>query len=146
MDVIELLTEDHQKVIDLLDQFESLKENPEKNKSKLQKLFSTVQSDLEVHIAAEEEFFYPKLQEEEETHDLILESLNEHQAVKSLLSELEKEQVDGKWISKMSSMKEQVSHHIEKEENELFEKAVDILDEDEIDMIGESIYQLKKAA
>lgn len=146
MNVIELLTQDHETVLELFDQFDNLKEQPEKNKSKLEKLYSSLKSEIEMHTSAEEQLFYPELLEEEETHEIVLKSIKEHQEIKSLLAELDTEQVGQNWIARMSIMKENVQHHISDEENELFEKALEIMDEDEIDMIGESIIRLKKAA
>lgn len=146
MNVIELLSRDHETMFKLFDQFDNLKEEPEKNKNKLERLYAAIKSELEAHTAAEEQFFYPELQEEEETRDMVLKSLKEHQEIKSLLSELDVEHVGGKWIAKMSVVKENVQRHISDEENELFEIALAILDEDDIDMMGESISRLKKAA
>lgn len=146
MNVIELLTKDHQKIIELFDQFDSLKEDPTKNRSKLEKIFSVIHSEIEVHTNAEEQFFYPEFQDEDEAAELVVEALKEHQAVRSILTELDREPIDAQWTAKMSGIKDSLMDHIEMEENDLFEKAVEILDEDEIELIGESIYQLKKAA
>ncbi len=146
MNVIELLARDHETVQELFDQFDNFKEEPEKNRNKLEKVFSKIKNELEMHTVAEEQFFYPELKDEEDTRDMVLKSLNDHQEIKSLLTELDQEQVNEQWIAKMSAMKENFQHHISDEENDLFEKAQEILDEDELEMIGESITQLKKAA
>ncbi len=146
MDVIELLTQDHERVLALFEQFDNLKEQPEQNRGKLEKLFSKIKFELEQHTFAEEQYFYPELENDEETRDLIAKSLKEHQNIKSMLAELDNEKVNHQWIARLSDMGEKVMHHIGEEENDLFEKTVEILDEDEINKIGDSIQQLKKAA
>ena len=146
MDVIELLTEDHERVLALFEQFDNLKEQPGQNKGKLEKLFSKIKFELEQHTSAEELYFYPELKDEEETRDLIANSIKEHQNIKSTLLELEDEEIDQQWIARLSEMKEDVMSHIGEEENDLFEKTVEILDQDEMNIIGENILQLKKAA
>jgi len=143
MELFDLLRQDHQKVRQLFDQFDTLKEEPKKNQKALEKLFTSLQKELKTHMAAEEKHFYPALREAEETHDVVMESFEEHHVVKLLIRELERIQPGDKWIAKLSVMKENVRHHLQEEEQELFEKAQQLLDQKQTRQIGEQISRMR---
>lgn len=143
MELFDMLRKDHQKVRQLFERFDTLKENPEKNQNALTELFGTLRTELKTHMEGEEKHFYPALRESEETHDLVLESVEEHHVVKILLRELDQIQMSDKWIAKLSVMKENVRHHLEEEEEELFEKAGKILGKDQTRRIGEQISRMR---
>ena len=52
-------------------------------------------------------------------------------------------QVSDKWIAKMSVMKENVTHHLQEEEEELFGQAQQVLDREQIRRIGEQIARMR---
>ncbi|MBE0598528.1 MAG: hemerythrin domain-containing protein [Desulfuromonadales bacterium] len=143
MELFEMLRQDHQKVRQLFSQFDDMKEEPEKNRKALEKVFSTLQKELKTHMEGEERHFYPALREAEETHSLVLEAFEEHHVVKLLMRELERIQLSEKWIAKLSVMKENVQHHLEEEEEELFEKAQQILDPEQTRKVGEQIARMR---
>jgi hypothetical protein len=134
MDAFELLKADHRKVEDLFSQLESAS-----GKQKLQ-VFQQIKSELELHTQLEEKIFYPALEDPEETHDLTLEAYEEHAVVKQLLKELGRAKtVTDEWEAQAKVLKENVEHHVEEEENELFEKAESALGEVEIQALGEQM-------
>lgn len=99
---------------------------------------SRIKSELEVHTHIEETIFYPALEKPEETHDLTLEAYEEHNVVKTLLAELSgAKSATDEWQAKAKVLRENVEHHVEEEENELFDKADDALSDDEIESLGE---------
>ena len=62
-----------------------------------------------------------------------------------ILSELsELSPSDEKWGAKMSVAKENVEHHIEEEEGEMFKKARQLFDQSELDQLGERMEARKK--
>jgi len=131
MDAFELLKTDHRKVAELFDLLESAS-----GKRKLD-VFKRIKSELEVHTHIEETIFYPALERPEETHDLTLEAYEEHKVVKGLLSELSQARsADDEWQAKAKVLRENVEHHVEEEENELFDKADDALSDEEIETLG----------
>jgi hemerythrin superfamily protein len=141
MDVYELLKKDHETVKKL---FAELEETDEEQAEKRERLFSTLNQELTVHALAEEKFFYPALKGEAEAEDHTLEAIEEHKVVKKLLKELEANKKDSKeWAAKLKVLQENVEHHVEEEEGELFEKAEEILDEDESERIAEEIEAFK---
>ena len=82
MNAIELLKSDHDKV-DLL--FQKVKATEE---SEHQALFEKIKEELEIHTHIEETIFYPKLKEEPELEDIVLEGIEEHHQAKIFLREL----------------------------------------------------------
>src|SRR5687767_12524274 len=115
MDAFSLLKADHQKVAELFEQLESAG-----GPGKL-RVFQQIKTELELHAGIEEKVFYPALEEPEETHELTLEAYEEHAVVKKLLNELGRARTaNEEWQAKAKVLQENVEHHVEEEENELF--------------------------
>jgi len=134
MDAFKLLKADHKKVAGLFDQLESAR-----GANKLS-VFKQIKTELELHAHIEEKIFYPALEEPEETHDLTLEAYEEHKVVKKLLQELGRARTaNEEWEAKAKVLRENVEHHVEEEENELFEKAEAALGAEEIEELGEQL-------
>jgi iron-sulfur cluster repair protein YtfE (RIC family) len=132
MEAFELLKADHRKVADLFQQLESAS-----GKAKLD-VFNQIRTELELHTQLEEKIFYPALEKPEETHDLTLEAYEEHDVVKKLLRELSRARTPNEeWEAKAKVLQENVEHHVEEEENELFPKAEEALGEEELQTLGE---------
>jgi len=132
MDAFQLLKADHRKVAQLFDQLESAD-----GRAKLQ-VFEQIRTELELHTLIEETIFYPALEKPKETHDLTLEAYEEHDVVKKLLRELSgARSANDEWEAQAKVLRENVEHHVEEEENELFPKAEDALSEDELDTLGD---------
>jgi len=132
MHAFELLKADHKKVAELFDLLETAS-----GKRKLD-VFKRIKSELEAHTHIEETVFYPALEKPEETHDLTLEAYEEHDVVKTLLAELSgARSATDEWQAKAKVLRENVEHHVDEEENELFDKADDALSDEEIETLGE---------
>jgi hemerythrin-like domain-containing protein len=132
MDPFELLKTDHRKVEQLFSQLESAS-----GKQKLE-VFKQIKTELELHTQIEEKIFYPALEEPEETHDLALEAYEEHAVVKDLLKQLGRARTaNDEWEAQAKVLQENVEHHVEEEENELFVKAQAALGEEELEELGE---------
>ncbi len=130
MDAFELLKADHQKVADLFKQIES---GSEQNKTQL---FAQLKNELDVHAHIEEVIFYPALENKEESRDITLEAYEEHKVVKDLLAQLDGDSPDEEWDAKLTVLKENVEHHVDEEEGELFSKARKVLSDDQIENLG----------
>jgi hemerythrin-like domain-containing protein len=139
MDAFNLLKADHQKVAELFDELESAS-----GKQKLS-VFDQIKTELELHTHIEETIFYPALEEPKETHDLTLEAYEEHDVVKKLLKELGKARsANDQWEAQAKVLRENVEHHVEEEENELFKKASKALSREEIETLGEQMQSEKE--
>ncbi len=144
MDAITLLKRDHDKVKELLAKLETTTERGVKTR---QELFSTIKGELIVHEIIEEEIFYPTLKSHPKAKDIVLEGIEEHDVVNHLMGELEDLPVeDETWGPKAKVMKENVEHHIEEEEGDMFKKARQIFDEAELEELGSRMEERKESA
>jgi hypothetical protein len=142
MDALKLLKEDHRKVKKLLGELESTTERGVKTR---QKLFSKVKQELVVHEAIEEEIFYPALKDHPKTREITLEAYEEHHVVDTVMAEIEGVAFDDEtWGAKFAVMKENLEHHIEEEEGEMFKQTKQAFDADELERLGESMAARKE--
>jgi predicted DNA-binding protein len=144
MDAIALLKADHEKVKGLLDELESTTERGIKTRTEL---FATIKGELTLHEIVEEEIFYPELKAHPKAVDIVLEGFEEHHVVDLLMSELEALDVsDETWGAKAIVMKENIEHHIEEEEGEMFKQARQVFDKAELDDLGSRMDARKRSA
>ena len=144
MDAIALLKNDHDKVKELLNELETTTERGVKTR---QELFATIKGELTVHEAIEEEIFYPALKAHPKAKDIVLEGYEEHHVVDTVMAELEGLDVsDETWGAKATVMKENVEHHIEEEETEMFKQARQVFDRQELEDLGARMAQRKASA
>ena len=144
MDAIALLEADHQKVKRLLTELESTTERGVKTRTEL---FATIKGELTLHEIVEEEIFYPELKAHPKAKDIVLEAYEEHHVVDLLMGELEGMDVaDETWGAKALVMKENIEHHIEEEEGEMFKQARSVFDKAELDDLGKRMEARKLAA
>jgi iron-sulfur cluster repair protein YtfE (RIC family) len=132
MDAFELLKNDHAKVSSLFDRIE-----PATDATTRQQLFAQLKQELDVHAHIEETILYPALKQIAETRDITEEGYEEHQEVKDLLAELEATPADSdEWSDLILELRENVEHHVEEEEGEMFTKARVVLSEQQLNEIG----------
>jgi hemerythrin superfamily protein len=137
-DAIALLKEDHRTVEKLFKDFESAKGDGRK-----EKLARQICMELTVHTKIEEEIFYPACEGKIE-EDMLKEAYVEHDAAKLLIAEIEagNGQSDDFFDAKVQVLSEQVEHHVEEEEKELFPEVrkADI----DLKALGEQLAERKK--
>ena len=134
MDAITLLKTDHEKVAGI---FEKLEETTERAERTREELFTKLKQELDLHAHIEEKIFYPAIKQAEETRDITMEALQEHHVVKVLLRELDAMGVTSEtWTAKLKVLKENVEHHVEEEEGEMFKKARTVLSKDQLEELG----------
>jgi hemerythrin-like domain-containing protein len=144
MDAIALLKVDHDKVKRLLNELETTTERGVKVRAEL---FSTIKGDLTLHEIVEEEIFYPALKSHPKAKDIVLEGYEEHHVVDTLMAELEGLDVtDETWGAKAKVMKENIEHHIEEEEGDMFRQARQVFDGAELDDLGRRMEERKVSA
>ena len=144
MDALTLLKDDHQKMRKLLNELESTTERGVKTR---EDLYARIKSELTVHEIIEEEIFYPELKAHPKAKDIVLEGFEEHHVVDLLMGELEALDVsDESWGAKALVMKENVEHHMGEEEGEMFQKARQVFDKDELELLGTRMERRKTEA
>jgi len=142
MNAFALLKADHEKVAGILENIEGTTERAAKGRDDL---FARLKVELDLHAMIEEEIFYPALEDTDEAREITLEAYEEHRLVKQLLAELEAEPKDTEeWTAKFMVLKENVEHHVEEEEGELFKKARQALSEEEIETLGQQLQDAKQ--
>ena len=142
MDAISLLKADHDKVKKLLAEGDATTERAEKTRTEL---FATLKAEMLIHERIEEEIFYPALKSHPKAEEIVLEGYEEHHVVDEIMGELETTDVtDETWAAKFTVMKENIEHHIEEEEGDMFVKARQIFDADELEQLGARMLELKQ--
>ncbi|PZR64389.1 MAG: hemerythrin [Chloroflexi bacterium] len=142
MDAISLLKSDHDKVKKMLAEGEATTERATKTRSDL---FAALKRELEIHERIEEEIFYPALKQHPKTRDLALEGYEEHHVVDQILGELgQTDTADERWAAKFSVAKENLEHHIEEEEGEMFRAVRQGFSREELEALGARMAELKQ--
>ena len=139
MDALELLKKDHQKVKELFEQAE------EAEGKELQNIFDQIKTELETHARIEETVFYPAVQKLDELKDMVLESLEEHKQIKTLLREIESLASDSeKFEPKFQVLMENVEHHAEEEEEgKMFPKIRKMMNKQQLEQLGAELESAK---
>jgi len=144
MNAIKLLEEDHKKVKKLLKEGDDTTERAVKTR---EELFAKLKKEMEIHEIIEEEIFYPALKEHPKAKEIVLEGYEEHHVVDTIMGEISQVPFDDeRWAAKFSVMKENIEHHIEEEEGDMFETAKKVFDDDELETLGQRMEERKKTA
>lgn len=141
MDAISLLKDDHDKVKKMLSELDSTTERGVKTR---EQLLAKLRRELVVHEGIEEEVFYPALRKHPKTKEIVLEAYEEHHLVDMVMAEIEDVPFDSEtWGAKLTVMKENLEHHIEEEEGEMFKQAREVFDKDELEELGDRMAAMK---
>jgi hemerythrin-like domain-containing protein len=133
VNAIDLLEQQHREVEELFEEIEGAGENAKKTKERLCRELADA---LAVHAEIEEKLFYPE-SKQENTEEILRESVEEHLSMKRLLTDIvEGEVEDDQFDARIEVLKEQVEHHVEEEEKELFPKVRKALSREELEDLG----------
>jgi hypothetical protein len=140
MDALELLKQDHQKVKEL---FKQGQETDDKKRQR--QIFKEIKSELETHARIEETIFYPAMEEHEELKDMVLESLEEHKQMKTVLREMARLSTSSeRFKPKFKVLKDNVEHHaVEEEEGKMFPKIRKLINRNELEELGQELEAAK---
>ena len=140
---IDLLRADHAHVKDLFQQYEAAGHRAHQKK---QGIAEEVFAALDVHTTLEEELFYPamKRKTDQDGKDLVAEAMEEHHVVTTLMEELQGlDPKDERYDAKFTVLRENVAHHIEEEEGEMFSEAEEVLGE-RLERLGTQMQERKQ--
>jgi len=133
MNALELLKQQHAEVKKLFTQYGKL---PDHADAKRRELFEMIADRLGAHTAIEEQYFYPAAKAND-TEDLLVEAAEEHLSAKRLIADLmELEPDDEHFDAKMKVLQEQIEHHVEEEEGELFKKVRKLVSKEQLEDLG----------
>lgn len=133
-DAIEILEQQHREVEDLFAQFEEAQDDEER-----ETLFLELADALAIHATIEERHFYPAVKDQQ-TEEQLKEAHEEHKKVKRQIAELLGMGADDdEFVEKVAALRQCVDHHVGEEEGELFPKCRELLDEEELEAIGQEM-------
>ena len=144
-DAIVILKQDHKEIRSLFKQFEATGENATATKGKL---VNKIIELLTVHTYIENEGMYPRVRElVPDLEDDVLESYEEHHVADVLCVELAGMAPDAeRFDAKTTVLIENVTHHIEEEEQDWFPKVRAALSRKQLQEIGAHMLELKESA
>jgi hypothetical protein len=138
MKATDLLKQQHEEVKDLYARYGQTDDDDEK-----QALFEELADNLAAHAIIEERIFYPAAFAGEDLQEKLREAVEEHLAVKRVLSDLlamlpDEESFD----AKLKVLIEMVDHHVEEEEREILPKAEKLLGAATLERLGNEMETL----
>jgi hemerythrin superfamily protein len=144
-DAIVLLREDHKEIRRLFKEFQRAGEDAEARKGKL---VDQILEALTVHTYLENECMYPEVRKLlPDLEDDVLESYEEHHVADVLCLELAAmKPSDERFDAKVTVLIENVTHHIEEEEQEWFPKVREGLGRGQLRDIGARMIELRRKA
>jgi hemerythrin superfamily protein len=144
-DAIVLLKEDHKEIRKLFRDFEQAGENATKTKGKV---VERILEALTVHTYIENECMYPEVRKlMPEVEDDVLESYEEHHVADILCMELAMMSPDAEHFdAKTTVLIENVTHHMDEEEQDWFPKVRAGLGRKQLQEMGARMLELKKKA
>jgi len=139
MDCLDLLTADHNRVRGLFKRFKDAESSEDMETMKL--VTAKIVEELQIHMAIEEEIFYPAIKpESDEVKDTVLEGVEEHHVAKHIVDELAQMEPNGEeWAAKVKVLIEAVEHHADEEEEEMFKEVRKETSEDQRVALGEQL-------
>jgi len=128
MNIFEALRKDHEIQRDLIDQLVKTSGDSDKRKE----LFDQLKKELALHEDAEERYFYVPLLEVDMTQEKARHGIAEHHQMDELVEKIEEtDRSSSAWLVYMKELAHQVEHHLDEEEQEVFQLAGKALNETE---------------
>ncbi|MBS1820111.1 MAG: hemerythrin domain-containing protein [Acidobacteria bacterium] len=141
-DGLTLLEEDHRRLESLLAQ---TAETSEEDVDTRRALIGRIAEELTTHEMMEEKVLYPALKSHSEAKDIVLEGYQEHHVADLVMKELQElPPSDERWGAKLKVLKENLEHHIEEEEGDMFKTARSILSPQQLEEIGAKMQAMKE--
>lgn len=144
-DAIVLLKDDHKQIRKVFKDFQAAGDNAEVRKGQLVDRMIEL---LTQHTYIENEVMYPRVRELlPDLEDDVLESYEEHHVADVLVTELSSMKPgDERFDAKTTVLIENVTHHMDEEEQDWFPKVRDGLGRKTLQEIGEAMLEAKKTA
>lgn len=134
MNIYEALRADHDKQRMLLD----LLTKTSGDSDGRQELFERTKDALERHAAAEERFLYVPLFEDDLTQEKARHSVAEHHEIDEMIEKLEQtDRSSSAWLTTAKALADRVRHHLDEEEQEVFQLSGKVLTDDQKRRLGE---------
>jgi hemerythrin superfamily protein len=142
VNALDLIKTDHDNMKDLLEEALNTDEPGDRVE-----LLHQIRNELMAHERMEEDVFYPALREHAKAKDIVLEGYEEHHVIDMILDELlDVPEESDQWKAKLKVLQENIEHHIEEEEGEMFKKARQAFEKAQLEELGARMQASKEAA
>jgi hemerythrin superfamily protein len=144
MNVLKILRKDHSAMKSLFNKFSRAGRSAHEKKLEI---FEQIRRELQIHSRAEEEIFYPaiKAMNGSESRRLVSAALKDHKNVDELLTQISRlKPTDERFDESMETLWENIDHHVEEEEGEIFQFIEENYSEEELNDLGAQIEERKK--
>ena len=142
---IAMLKADHATLRRLL---RELSETGDRAVKERERLFREIERELKMHAQIEEELFYPtfkKVAEDTQSEHLFYEATEEHHVVDMVLPALKATNPKSpEFEAKAKVLKDLVEHHAREEENQMFASARQLMNDQQLEALGELMQQRKE--
>jgi hemerythrin superfamily protein len=136
MNAITMLRRQHREVAELFKHFHKARTAKQRRE-----IFEMIADALTIHASIEEKHFYPSVKKKA-TEDLLLESVEEHLQVKRVIADLLKVDANNPAFSaKVKVLQDDVEHHVEEEEEELFPKVRKLFSSEDLESLAEAMQE-----
>lgn len=142
MSIYSYIKQDHKAVKSLIDEINAL--TPSEQHKRME-LFKKLKSDIIIHSKAEEEVFYQPLEQDKHTKKEIGHAEDEHQEIEQLLEKLSDSSMDDNaWFKCFKTMTTALYHHMDEEENKVFNDAKKEISSKEATVMEQEMKDKKK--
>jgi hemerythrin superfamily protein len=143
MNVLNVLKKNHSIWKSLISKFDN---NSQSAHEKRQEMFAQVRREFQVHFRAEEEIFYAALKAlNGDGRRLVSEAIKQHRDIDELFTQIARlKPSDRNFDDKFEALIENVDHHIEEEEGEIFQFAEENCSEEQLDDLGREMEERKR--
>lgn len=137
-DVLDTLVADHQTVAHLFDRYAA-------GNGRKEEVLREIVRELSVHAALEEQIVYPTMRAKLGAGDDEADAaIDDHQQIKRLLADLEKLDIDSAdHRDRFQGLVAAVQEHVTKEEQHLFPRLRNTLDQERLDQLGELVQRAR---
>lgn len=143
---ITMLKSDHATVKRLL---RELNDTTDRAVKERERLVAQIERELKTHAQIEEEVFYPAFKaatEKTDAEDLFYEAAEEHHLVDILLPALvHANPKSPEFEAKAKVLKDLIEHHVKEEENQMFVKARQVFDDEQLRELGDLMETRKES-
>lgn len=109
-------------------------------------LFDEIKAEVDAHAAAEEQTFYASLIERQDGTEKARHSIAEHKEAADILEELAEMEFDSTgWLTRFKTFKDELEHHMQEEEDEVFPKARKLISDSDAKALAARFAQRKDA-
>ncbi len=140
-DIYSTLSSDHETQRALLSELDKTQGASDERKE----LFARLKKEVEAHAAAEEQSFYAELLGMADSRDRARHSVSEHAEASEMLEKLaETDMSSSGWKAQFSKLKEELEHHLDEEEDEVFSEAKSVLNDRTANRLGSEFRTIKE--